>query len=89
MSATDPQVPPAAFSGMELDRAAVERKDPAVVAELLGDPSSRAVLAGRDGVVIGDGSLLRVELESDAEYEPDFCSVSRTGMPCSRSTSIR
>jgi NAD+ diphosphatase len=70
MSATDPQVPPAAFSGMELDRAAVERKDPAVVAELLGDPSSRAVLAGRDGVVIGDGSLLRAELERDAEYEP-------------------
>jgi NAD+ diphosphatase len=70
MSATDPQVPPAAFSGMELDRAAVERKDPAVVAELLGDPSSRAVLAGRDGVVIGDESLLRAELGLDADYEP-------------------
>jgi NAD+ diphosphatase len=70
MSATDPKVPPAAFSGMELDRAGVERKDPAVVAELFGDPSSRAVLAGRDGVVIGDGSLLRTKPIPDADSEP-------------------
>ncbi len=53
------------FSGMSLDRASTERKDPARVLRLLEDPMTRAVLAGADGVVIADDtspSLLRAPL---------------------------
>jgi NAD+ diphosphatase len=52
---------------MALDRASTERKDRAVVEELLADPAARAVAAGRDGVLMGDGDrpeLVRVAAEA-------------------------
>jgi NAD+ diphosphatase len=55
-----PTDPP--FTGMPLDRATEERKDPARVARLLADSRARTVLAGSEGVVVGGGdppSLLR------------------------------
>jgi len=53
------------FTGMSLDRATTERKDPAQVLALLEDPMTRAVLAGTDGVLVNDGatpSLVRAQL---------------------------
>ncbi len=54
------------FTGMPLDRASEERKDPARVAQLLGDPRARTMLAGSEGVVVGGGegsaALLRAGL---------------------------
>jgi NAD+ diphosphatase len=63
------------FTGMALDRAMSERSDPAYVRRLLSDPATRAVAAGPDGVLIGDGSgsvpaLARIELTSQAAREP-------------------
>jgi NAD+ diphosphatase len=40
---------------MALDRAATARADPAWVTERLGDPDSRGVFAGREGVLVRDG----------------------------------
>jgi NAD+ diphosphatase len=57
------------FSGMELDRAGAERLDPAWVAERLGDPASRALVASADGVLVGADlpvSLLRVPVPAHA-----------------------
>ncbi len=77
MSASDRQVstsPP--FTGMALDRATAERKDPARVGQLLSDPATRMVAAGRNGVLIsdaGDGgepSLARLKLSGLPEQEP-------------------
>ena len=48
-----PTDPP--FTGMPLDRAANERKDPARVKQLLHDPGARSVLAGSEGVAVVDG----------------------------------
>jgi NAD+ diphosphatase len=45
-----------------LDRASVERKDPETIARLLTDPTSRAVFAGSDGVLVRDGALMRTGL---------------------------
>jgi len=61
-------VPP--FTGMALDRASTERKDPDWVRRQLTDPAARAVVAGHDGVVMRDGqppALLRTPLRSDGE----------------------
>jgi NAD+ diphosphatase len=56
------------FTGMALDRATSERKDPALIERMLEDPATRAVVAGRDGVLIGDGpALLRTPLPDDQE----------------------
>ncbi len=53
---------------MPLDRATSERKDPARIERMLEDPASRGVVAGRDGVLIGDGpALLRVPLPDGQE----------------------
>ena len=60
------------FTGMSLDRATTERKDPAQVLRLLEDPMTRAVLAGSDGVLIADGpspSLVRAQLVSTPPEE--------------------
>jgi NAD+ diphosphatase len=49
------------FTGMRLDRASTERKDPGVIASLLADPSAASLLADPDAVVIagaGDGGAL-------------------------------
>ncbi len=50
------------FTGMRLDRASTERKDPGWITELLADPGALSLLAGLDSVVVGsDGGsgLLR------------------------------
>jgi NAD+ diphosphatase len=73
MSAFDQTPSARPFTGMELDRASVERKDPAWIGRLLEDPGTRAVLAGRDGVLIGDGgdpALLRTRPTSEQLREP-------------------
>ncbi|MGA2010941.1 MAG: NAD(+) diphosphatase [Solirubrobacteraceae bacterium] len=65
MSAADPIPATPRFTGMALDRATNERKDPAVIRRLLADPASRALSAGHDAVLIEDGSepaLLRSAL---------------------------
>jgi NAD+ diphosphatase len=61
------------FTGMQLDRASAERKDPAWIGRLLEDPETRAVLAGRDGVLIangGDPALLRTRPTREQLREP-------------------
>jgi NAD+ diphosphatase len=51
-AADSPALPP--FTGMPLDRASVQRKDPEWIARLAGDPSSRAISAGHAGVLVAD-----------------------------------
>src|SRR6185312_16114772 len=67
-------VPPMlTFSGMELDRAGAERLDPAWVAERLGDPASRALVASADGVLVSADapvSLLRLSIPVHAGRAP-------------------
>lgn len=47
------------FTGMRLDRASTERKDPERVSALLADPSASSLLAGPDSVVLsGPDSVL-------------------------------
>jgi NAD+ diphosphatase len=67
---------PSPFTGMALDRATVERKDPAEVARLLRDPSTRTVAAGRDGVLISDGALARTEHQP---HDPLLLGLERSG----------
>jgi NAD+ diphosphatase len=69
MAAADDMLAVPAFTGMALDRASSERKDPDWVRRQLTHPASRAVVAGRDGVLIRDGdtALLRTRVESAAE----------------------
>jgi NAD+ diphosphatase len=58
---------------MTLDRLATGRKDPARISRLLADPAARAVVAGRDGVVMTDGArpaLVRAALTRQAAHEP-------------------
>lgn len=55
------------LTGMRLDRAMTLRSDPVWVAQQLGEPTTRAVAAGRDGVLLGDGlapALMRQSLSS-------------------------
>jgi NAD+ diphosphatase len=51
------------FTGMRLDRASTERKDPDQIADLLADPAASSLLAGPDEVVVAGagegGALLR------------------------------
>ena len=68
------------FTGMSLDRATTERKDPAQVLRLLEDPMTRAVLAGSDGVLIADGpspSLVRAQLVSTPPEEAILLGLDR------------
>jgi NAD+ diphosphatase len=55
-SAADRPAPPP-FTGMALDRASTERKDAAWIRARFGDPGSRAITAGHEGVLIRDGDL--------------------------------
>lgn len=64
--ATEPGRP---FTGMPLDRATTERKDPARIAELLADPAARALAEGSDGVLVRNGELVRAALESNPASE--------------------
>jgi NAD+ diphosphatase len=61
------------FTGMALDRASIERKDPDQVARLLQDPATRTLAAGHEGVLMSDGeapSLVRTELAPGENHEP-------------------
>jgi NAD+ diphosphatase len=49
-AADRPAVPP--FTGMALDRASTERKDAEWIRARFGDPASRAITAGHDGVLV-------------------------------------
>jgi NAD+ diphosphatase len=67
--------PPAArpFTGMSLDRASTERKDPGWVQQRLKDPAARAVAGGQDGVLISDESepsLLRTPMTPASDQDP-------------------
>jgi NAD+ diphosphatase len=73
VSATDalPTSPP--FTGVALDRVTAERKDPGWVRRLAEAPSARAVLTGRDGVLINDGAraaVARVKPPAERLAEP-------------------
>jgi NAD+ diphosphatase len=57
-------MPSRPFTGMALDRASTERKDPARLEQLRHDPSARTIVAGEDGVLLRDGAapeLVRTE----------------------------
>ncbi len=61
------------FTGMALDRASVERKDPDWVRRSLDHPAAQAVTATHEGVVIANGgapALQRSELPSEGRAEP-------------------
>src|SRR5690242_14347984 len=73
MPAADPTPAPRPFTGMNLDRVSAERKDPAWVRRLAEKADTRAVLAGREGVLMHDGehpALVRVAPEADLLEEP-------------------
>jgi NAD+ diphosphatase len=52
-AADSPALPP--FTGMALDRASTERKDADWIRARLADPTSRAISAGHEGVLVRDG----------------------------------
>jgi NAD+ diphosphatase len=65
-AADSPALPP--FTGMALDRASTERKDAEWIRARLADPGSRAVTAGRDGVLV-------------RAAEADLPALARDGVP--------
>lgn len=69
-SAGDPRAAPP-FTGMALDRASTQRKDPAWVDERARDPAARIVLAGSDGVVIGGDPQAPAVVRAAAPVGPD------------------
>jgi NAD+ diphosphatase len=54
-AADRPALPP--FTGMALDRASTERKDPEWVREQVRDPGARVVVASHDGVLVDGGDV--------------------------------
>jgi NAD+ diphosphatase len=56
------------FTGVTLDRAELERRDPSAVQRLLD--KGQAVVASRDGVVVVDGTLLRAAAKLNDGREP-------------------
>jgi NAD+ diphosphatase len=58
ISADHPALPP--FTGMALDRASMERKDPEWVRERLHAPGSRVIAAGDDGVLVAGGEAAEI-----------------------------
>lgn len=78
MSSLPDMEPPRVFTGMALDRVSTERKDPAWVRRLLGEPGARAVAAGHDGVLVGTGdspSLVRADITAERVREPILLGV--------------
>jgi NAD+ diphosphatase len=63
-AADSPALPP--FTGMALDRASTERKDDGWIRARSGDPASRAIIAGPDGVLVRDGAGSSPVLARDA-----------------------
>ena len=73
MAAADDMLDVPPFTGMALDRASTERKDPDWIARQLRDPAARAVLAAHDGVLMRDGdppALLRTSTAIAPDSEP-------------------
>jgi NAD+ diphosphatase len=58
---------PNTFEGARLDRVTMRRRDPAWVAERLADPSSRAVVASVDAVLVDGDRLALVPLDGFRE----------------------
>ncbi len=72
-AADSPALPP--FTGMALDRASTERKDAEWISARLGNPGSRAITAGHEGVLVQDGdrstpALARHAVPAGREGEP-------------------
>ena len=70
------------FTGMALDRASEQRKDPEWVTRLFRDPGSRAVLAGHDVISIRDGEepqVLRVAMPGSGPDEPILLGLDGAG----------
>ena len=63
-AADSPALPP--FTGMALDRASTERKDAEWIRARFGDPASRAITAGHEGVLVRDGDRATPALVRDA-----------------------
>ncbi len=65
------------YTGADLDRASLERKDPEWVRSLAAAPTARAVAAGSDGVLVtADGSALaRMSPTADQLAEPILLGV--------------
>jgi NAD+ diphosphatase len=59
-----PALPP--FTGMALNRASTERKDAEWTRARFGDPASRAITAGHEGVLVRDGDRAAPTLARDA-----------------------
>lgn len=61
------------FSGAELDRASVERKDPTWITEAAASPARRGIAAGRDQVLVSgaDAALALTRLEPSDEQLGD------------------
>jgi NAD+ diphosphatase len=70
-AADRPAVPP--FTGMALDRASTERKDPEWVRAQLRDPGARVIAAGEKGLLVADGDvteLVRLAVDGNEIAEP-------------------
>ncbi len=70
------------FTGMTLDRAMAERKQPGRVRQLLDEPGTRVLAAGHEGVLMRDGSaaeLVRAPVASDAGSEPIMLGIDDRG----------
>ena len=69
------------FTGVTLDRASVERKDPEWVAALAAAPAARGIAAGRDGVLVDStgAALARLPLDPDRLAEPILLGVDADG----------
>ena len=63
-AADRPALPP--FTGMALDRASTERKDAEWIRARFGDPASRTITAGHEGVLVRDGDRAAPALVRDA-----------------------
>jgi NAD+ diphosphatase len=74
-------VAPQPFTGASLDRAEEVRKDSDAVRRLLGSPGARSVLAGRDGVLVSRGALVRASVVSDPGSEPILLGLDGEGRP--------
>ena len=89
-AADRPALPP--FTGMALDRASTERKDAEWIRARFGDPASRAITAGHEGVLVRDGdraapALVRDAVPAAAWRRSRSCSGSTATRRCSPSTS--
>ena len=76
-------LPDRPFTGVELDRVSVERKDPVWVAARAADPAARAVVAGREGVLVdgAGGALLRISPTDEQLGEPILLGLEADGTP--------